>query len=221
MAEAGHLFLRHQAFTPDLEPVSDDKPIPSHLITSHGFLQPTPHHRSWWTIDTTLRYDIATGRRPVHGDILVRDGTRFYEVRGYRPSRTATFDPRRGGYTLYAGDLAAIRVEPGESTRRSVPRRTALRRWRASIPMTGKAMALAGDVLFVAGTPVTFPEDDLAKGYEGRLGGILWAVSASTGEKLAEYKLESAPVWDSLAVAQGRLYIATQDGVLHCFAEKP
>jgi hypothetical protein len=81
-------------------------------------------------------------------------------------------------------------------------------------------MALAGDVLFVAGTPVTFPEDDLAKGYEGRLGGILWAVSASTGEKLAEYKLEAAPVWDRIAVAQGRLCIATQDGNLHCFAER-
>jgi hypothetical protein len=48
---------------------------------------------------------------------------------------------------------------------------------------------------------------------------MLWAVSASSGEKLAEYKLDAAPVWDSLAVAQGRLYIATQDGSLHCFAE--
>jgi outer membrane protein assembly factor BamB len=164
LAEEGHLFLRHQAFTPDLELVSPDHPIPPHLITSHGFIEPTPHHRSWWTIDTTLRYDIATGRGPVHGDILVRDGTRFYEVRGYQPSRTAKFDPRLNGYTLYAGDLATIRVEPGQSTRR--------------------------------------------------------AVSASTGEKLAEYKLDAAPVWDSIAVAQGRLYIATQDGNLHCFAER-
>lgn len=220
LAEQGHLFLRHQAFTTELEPVSPDQPIPPHLITSHGFTEPVPHHRSWWTIDTTLRYDIATGRSPVHGDILVRDGTRFYEVRGYRPSRTATFDPRRSGYTLHAGDLAKIHVEPGESTRRAVPRSTALRRWDASIPLTGKAMALAGDVLFVAGTPVTFPEDDLAKGYEGRLGGVLWAVSASTGEKLAEYQLDDAPVWDSIAVAHGRLYIATQDGALLCFAER-
>ena len=156
----------------------------------------------------------------MHGDILVRDGTRFYEVRGYPPSRTARFDPRLNGYTLYAGDLATIRVEPGESTRRAVPRSTALKRWDASIPLTGKAMALAGDVLFVAGTPVVFPEEDLAQGYEGALGGILWAVSASTGEKLAEYKLDAAPVWDSIAVAQGRLYIATQDGNLHCFAER-
>jgi outer membrane protein assembly factor BamB len=217
LAEEGHLFLRHQAFTPDLELVSPDHPIPPHLITSHGFIEPIAHHRSWWTIDTTLRYDIATGRGPVHGDILVRDGTRFYEVRGYQPSRTATFDPRLNGYTLHAGDLATIRVESGESTRRAVPRSTALKLWDVSIPLTGKAMALADDVLFVAGTPVAFPEDDLAKGYEGRLGGILWAVSASTGEKLAEYTLDAAPVWDSLAVAHGSVYIALANGRLLCF----
>jgi outer membrane protein assembly factor BamB len=220
LAENGYLFLRHDAFTPDLKSVSPDKPIPPHLITSHGFIEPIPHHRSWWTIDTTLRYDIATGRGPVHGDILVRDGTQFYEVRGYRPSRTASFDPRLNGYTLYAGDLATIRVEPGTSTKRAVPRSAALERWRANIPLTGKAMALAGEVLFVAGTPVAFPEDDLAKAYEARMGGVLWAASAETGEKLAEYRLDAAPVWESMAVARGRLYIATQDGKLRCFRER-
>ncbi len=220
LAENGHLFLRHEAFTPDLKPVGADGATPSHLITSHGFTEPTPHHRSWWTIDTTLRYDIATGRGPVHGDILVRDGTRFYEVRGYQPSRTATFDPRLKGYTLYAGDLAKIHVDPGKSTKRSVPRSTAMERWRVNIPLTGKAMALAGNVLFVAGTPVAFPADDLAKGYEGRMGGMLWAASAETGEKLAAYQLDAAPVWDSLAVAGGRLYIATRDGKLRCFGAR-
>ena len=82
-------------------------------------------------------------------------------------------------------------------------------------------MAPAGDVSFVAGTPVAFPEDDLAKVYEGRMGGILWAASTATGKKLAEYKLDAAPVWDSMAVAGGRLYIATQDGKLRRFEEKP
>jgi outer membrane protein assembly factor BamB len=220
LAENGYLFLRHEAFTPDLKSVSPDETLPPHLITSHGFNEPIPHHRSWWTIDTTLRYDIATGRSPVHGDILVRDGTQFYEVRGYQPSRTASFDPRLNGYTLYAGDLATIRVEPGPSTRRAVPRSAALERWRANIPLTGKAMALAGDVLFVVGTPVAFSKDDLARAYEGRMGGVLWAASAKTGEKLAEYKLDAAPVWDSMAVAGGRLYFATQDGKLRCFGEK-
>ena len=64
LAEDGHLFLRHEAFTPDLKSVSSGERIPPHLITSHGFIEPIPHHRSWWTIDTILRYDIPTGEQP-------------------------------------------------------------------------------------------------------------------------------------------------------------
>jgi len=30
-------------------------------------------------------------------------------------------------------------------------------------------------------------------------------------------KLDSIPVWDGMAVAQGRLFIATKDGKVTCF----
>ena len=33
----------------------------------------------------------------------------------------------------------------------------------------------------------------LAKAYEGRMGGLLWAASASSGEKLAQYALDAPP----------------------------
>ena len=95
---------------------------------------------------------------------------------------------------------------------------TGTERWTVPIPLTGKALAKAGDVLFVAGTPVAFPEGDLAKAYEGRMGGMLRAVSTEDGRKLAEYKLDAPPVWDSLAAANGRLFLCTTDGRVHCFA---
>jgi hypothetical protein len=88
--------------------------------------------------------------------------------------------------------------------------------WSSSIPLTGKAIALADDVLFVAGTPVAFPQDDLAKAYEGRMGGILWAASASTGEKLAQYTLDAPPAWDTLAAANGLLFLSLADGRVIC-----
>jgi len=251
VADDQMLYLRHQAFRSDLSPVALQDVKQRHLIPSHGFLEAIPQHRSFWTIDTMLHYDIPTGLGGVYGDILVIDGSRFYEVRGYPPGRTAWFDPRTSGYTLYAGEYdvlvkdsagaaaapaakraarpAAGRQETGKQrkarTLRARNRRPSnvapsRRLWSSSIPLTGKAIALADDVLFVAGTPAVFPEGDLAKAYEGRMGGILWAASASTGEKLAEYKLDAAPVWDSIAVAEGRVYIATQDGTLRCFAKQ-
>lgn len=92
--------------------------------------------------------------------------------------------------------------------------------WQAKIPLTGKAMALAGDVLFVPGTPAVFPQGDLARAYEGRMGGILWAASAADGSKLMEYRLYAAPEWDSLATVEGRLVLCTYDGRVHCFSGK-
>jgi hypothetical protein len=86
--------------------------------------------------------------------------------------------------------------------------------------LTGKALALAKDVLFVAGTPVEFPENDLAKAYEGRMGGVLWAASAADGAKLAEYKLDAPPVWDSLAAADGLLFLSLTDGRVICMGPK-
>jgi len=240
------LYLRHQAFTPTLTPVRLQDVKQPHLIPSHGFLEAIPQHRSFWTIDTMLHYDIPTGRGGIHGDILVIDGSRFYEVRGYPPGRTAWFDPRTSGYTLYAGTYGASakasadRAAAGTSRRvatqtaakqgkrrqaQARSRKTAIvapsvKLWSSSIPLTGKAIALANDVLFVAGTPVAFPRDDLAKAYEGRMGGILWVASASTGEKLAQYTLDAPPAWDGLAAANGLLFLSLADGRVICMGPK-
>jgi outer membrane protein assembly factor BamB len=235
------LYLRHQAFTPNLTPVKLQDVKQPHLIPSHGFLETIPQHRSFWTIDTMLHYDIPTGRGGIYGDILVIDGSRFYEVRGYPPGRTVWFDPRTSGYTLYAGTYGASAKAAADRAAAVAGRRAAkqgkarqararsrsatifapsVKLWSSSIPLTGKAIALAGDVLFVAGTPVTFPKDDLAKAYEGRMGGILWAASASTGEKLAQYTLDAPPAWDSIAAANGLLFLSLADGRVICMGPK-
>ena len=41
---------------------------------------------------------------------------------------------------------------------------------------------------------------------------MLWVLDASDGQKRAEYTLEAPPVFDGMAAAGGRLYIACQDG---------
>jgi len=211
LADDQYVYLRHSAFTPDLTPVDAGRLEKPHLIATPGFVQPVPHHRSFWTLNTRLLYDIPTGRGPIYGDILVKDGARFYEVRGYQPARGSFFDPRVAGYTLFAGEIGP---------KGTGPHQTVNERWTADIPLTGKAMALAGDVVFVAGTPAEFPKDDLSKAYDGRMGGVLWAASAEDGTKLAEYKLDAPPVWDSLAVVEGRLFLCTTDGQLRCFVGK-
>jgi hypothetical protein len=43
------------------------------------------------------------------------------------------------------------------------------------------------------------------------------AVSASDGKLLAEYGPDAAPVWDGIALANGRLYVALADDTVQCF----
>ena len=64
----GKLFLRHQAFLPDLTPLATEKVQQPHLIPSAGFLQSVPQHRTYWTVDIDLclrrSYMAVTGLRP-------------------------------------------------------------------------------------------------------------------------------------------------------------
>ena len=63
------------------------------------------------------------------------------------------------------------------------------------------------------------PKDPLGA-FEGRKGALLWVISASDGRKLAEYNLESGPVWDGMAAAGGRLYLSMKNGRVLCLGGK-
>jgi hypothetical protein len=137
------------------------------------------------------------------GDIIVSDGTDYYSVFGLPVNRGTSWNPR-GGYTL----TAKTRTTEGWTDK-----------WQVTMPMTGKAMVLAGDTVFVIGAPLVFPLDDLAGTYAGRQGAIMRAVSAADGATLAEYKLDKLPVWDGVAAAYGRVFIVNQDGGVECWGE--
>ena len=50
----------------------------------------------------------------------------------------------------------------------------------------------------------------------GQGGAILLCVSAKEGKKLGELKLDACPVFDGLAAAEGKLFIAMMDGSVVC-----
>ena len=54
----------------------------------------------------------------------------------------------------------------------------------------------------------------------GKHGGILRIVSPLDGKMIADHKLDFIPVWDGMAAANGRLYLATKDGRIVCFQAK-
>ena len=109
-------------------------------------------------------------------------------------------------------------------------------RWTAQLPLQVRAIALADRTLFVAGPPVLVDEEEAfdrpadpdikaslkrqSDALGGRAGALVWTVSATDGNKLAEYRLDSPPVWDSMAAANGRLFLSTVDGRVISFGAR-
>ena len=202
MSSVGNkLYIRHKAFNLDLSDAEADK----HLLASAGMLESKRAHREYALVSEAFNdrktWTTRETEYPV-GDIIVSDGTDYYSVFGMPVNRHSWFDPRKEQYALQARTLTV----DGWSTK-----------WDATIPMTGKALLLAGDVVFVTGAPLVFKLNDLAATYEGRCGAILWAVSAADGAKLADYKLDQLPAWDGMAAAYGKLFISNQDGSVDCW----
>ena len=93
--------------------------------------------------------------------------------------------------------------------------------WVVTVPARVTAMTLTDNVLFFAGQPWTGrPDDDAVALVAEEKVGLLGAVDPADGKSLAQYQLPTAPAWDGMAAAPGRLYVSTRDGQLLCMGSK-
>ncbi len=203
--------------------------ISEHLRSTAGLLDDSWFHRTRWFL----------GGAPYAEYLVFNDqgvcGVRARQkIGGYG----GHFTPGAKGFELFAADLIELQsrkpaakpaAKPRVSNRQSgTPKgpsqtptvRKPEDRWTVRVPMRVTAMLIAGETLFAAGTSdAIYPEDPWAA-YEGRRGGKLMAFSAGDGEKLAEYELSAAPVFDGMAAAHGRIYLAARGGKLMSYAGK-
>jgi len=132
-------------------------------------------------------------------DIMISDGQNTYAVAGFQSSHNhAYFDPRTSSYSLQGNGL------------------------KVALPINGRALAKAGDVIFVAGEQMKFSVPTWKQyedAYAGKSGGQLLALTAAGGETIGKYKLDAAPVWDSIALAGGHLYVSLEDGTIQCMGK--
>jgi len=108
-------------------------------------------------------------------------------------------------------------------------------RWTQYVPIIVRAMAMAGQTVFISGPPDKVDEEyafermtqkdaeiqtQLAEqdaALNGQRGARLWGVSHAKGLTTHELELEGPPVWDGMAIAQGRLFVAGVDGKVTCY----
>jgi hypothetical protein len=178
-----------------------------HLIATRGFLVDDYNEGTYWTYTAQWPgWDRKMGRVPCYGQLLAFDDRAVYGVHVF----TENIRVRRGfkigerGYRLFAREHDAKQD-----------------RWSVQVPLRVRAMVLAGEKFFIAGPPDVVPADDPLAAFEGRKGGLLWTVSADSGQELAEVQhLPSPPVFDGLIAAQGELFISTTDNRVVCLGPK-
>jgi len=243
------VFMKHLRFDRSGRPVAEKKP---HLFTPTGLLGEEWFVRSYWLVST----DVGTGwggwaragNQAPAGRILCFDATGYY---GYGRTQYAAgpVGHRADTYHLFAQTAApmprqsaalapqappADAPEKGEggaaATKGKAPAGPAKAyRWSRPFPVTVRALVLASDRLFAAGTPdlgekaaeglfFKNPAEAL-DAFEGRKGALLCVVSAADGKTLAQYKLDQPPVFDGMAAANGRLYMTTVDGKVVCLGK--
>ncbi|MHC4519351.1 MAG: PQQ-binding-like beta-propeller repeat protein [Planctomycetota bacterium] len=192
-----------------------------HVFSTSGFLDDSWFNRTYWMYSATWPGYYLGHRGAKTGQLLVVGPEKTYAVQSY-PSRnlqSPLFTPGQKGYLLFAdnNDNEPVLDDRTRGTTKGWGfTRQAPPVWHEWLPVRIRAMALAGDNLFIAGPPdIVDPADPMAA-FEGRLGGLLWTVSAVDGKKRAEYKLEAPPVSDGLIAAQGRLFASLRDGRLVC-----
>jgi hypothetical protein len=189
--EDDKLFMRAVGFDKELRQAGGK----SRLTVRGGFLDDAYFKRMPWTM-------AGSG----HARVLVWDETRVYGLRmfdslqGLDPK--VYFTPGRAGYLLFASDRGRGKAA-----------------WAARVPIRGRALAVAQDQLCVAGPPdIVDPEDPLAA-FEGRKGGLLRVVNKEDGQTLSEHRLDSPPVFNGIAIADGRLILTLENGSVACFGK--
>jgi len=193
-ADSQHLYMRNNVFDLKLE---SQKGGSLRVQANGGFLDDTYFKRAFWFFGKPSRW----ARLIVHDDRTYYGLRMFDRLKYLDPNEF--FVPGDRGYLLFAQDIEQSRPK-----------------WAVRIPLRAKAMLLADRLLLVAGPPDVVDPDDPLGAFEGRKGGRLFVFSADSGEKIGEQGLDSPPVFNGMAAAQGRLYVAAANGEVLSFAAR-
>jgi len=231
VTDGASVFMRHLRF--DAALVKQGRMMP-HLFSTSSLLDGAENHRSHWVFGTGdfSRVGVAyswIAFRPggfgsqlsvPYGLMLVFDDQTVWGVRRGHLMRWPVKDA--GRYTLFAEK----RPKPaaGETHLpdfRKPPANSAMPfQWTAALTMRPRAILKAGDMLLLGGVPGQSHPPRASAAPRPREGGVVQAIAAADGSGVSECKLPAPPVWDGMAAAGGRLFIALQNGRLVCLAKE-
>jgi outer membrane protein assembly factor BamB len=189
------------------------------LMSTSDLLDDAEFNRTCWRYAPQWSSNQGGGNS---GQILVFNSTTTYAAQVYSKhvAQSEVYFPGKDYVKLFATSHASAQHEAAAGKGKQRAALASEAAWTVTVPIYARAMALADKTLLLAGLPDTLdPKDPLAV-LEGRIGGILWAVSTADGKKLSEIKLDAPPVFDGVIAAGGRLFVSLTDGRVVCMGRK-
>lgn len=196
-----------------------------HLFSTSSLLDGNEHHRSHMLIGTG---DFS--RIPVSYSWIANRPGRFNSHVAVPYGLLLAFDDkavwgvrRLNGYTLYSDTHKPFTGEDDDRLDLRPAQKNIKPKWKWSkvINIRPRALIKAGNLLLLGGMTSLLDdnsdEEEFAK-FEGRKEGLLWIMSPQNGTEVNTVTLDAPPVWDGMAVANGRLYISRVDGTLECLS---
>ncbi len=213
-SDGNRIYMRHKVF--DLKGNPTGEPH-THLFSPIGFLDESWWHRSYWMWGS--KFDAGWGgwwhggnRRPA-GRIMCVGADKVYSFGRsfYSPGNAGQWNEGEK-YLLFATGRNAGK-DSGRPGRKKYETD-----WSQTADFQVRAMALAGNKIFAAG-PLGTGTHSMAE-FTGEKGIILRVLDTSDGAKLAQYELDTMPVWDGLITAGGKVYLTMHDNRLICLKER-
>ena len=223
-SDGENLYLRDKRM--DLEGNSLPHDVP-HMYSSAGLLDDHWWHRTYWiygfkTYGRASGWAVLAGNVP-SGRLLVLDDTNVF---GFGRKKVQAQGLADSKLHLFRADQEVIIPDRGKRLKNNnvdlaanfVPSRVKYH-WSKEVPLVARAMVLAENALYVAG-PEMEPSKEIEEPDFRKAGPAVLAVfDPENGEQVAEYGLESQPVFDGMIAAGGRLFVSLADGTVACWWE--
>ena len=221
VGDGAAVYMRHLRFDSRL---AREEESGRHLFSTSRLLDDAEVHRSHWVLGTG-----NFSRIPVAYSWIVNRGGGWgsriavpYGLLLAFDDQTVWAAQRRDPYVLVARHLPPLTAEKDgqpDFTKDTAPK-PAAPKWSVGLSLRPRAMVRAGKRLFLGGMPAAARKRDESPPPPAPGGGLLLALSAEDGATLGKWPLKQPPVWDGLAAAGGRLYVAATDGKVACFGKR-
>lgn len=223
IADDKSIFMRQLRFGRDLIEQAEKRP---HLFSTSSLLDDREHNRAYWAFGTAdfsrtpvaYPWIVSKSMAVPYGVMLAHDEETVWGVR----RKGKAFD-----YEIFA----APRPDPTEESsrlpdfaERSGKKKPLEEHWVADTSIRPRAIIRAGDKIVLGGMTNRFdpkrPDAPVNAIHAGNGPGLLQLITKANGAIVCELQLEAPPVWDGLAVAQNRLFIANRAGAVVCLGRE-